>query len=229
MTSALPLLVFDVNETLLDIDSLAPLFARIFGDAAVLRTWFAQVILYSEALTLAGDYADFGALGAAVLRMVAATRGTTVSDNDVAAVKKGVAAMPAHPDVPDALAVLRKAGFRLFTLTNNPRATCEAQLRAAGLDGFFERNFSIDDHARRYKPAPEAYGAVSGELGGGNTRFCLIACHTWDVLGARAVGWDAALVLRAGNATLALGGQPQVAGSDLQQVAEKLVERYLAS
>ncbi len=226
MPETLPLLVFDVNETLLDLDALAPLFARMFGAQAVLREWFAQVILYSEALTLAGDYADFGALGGAVLRMVAATRATTVSDEDVAAVKKAVATMTAHPEVQAALGQLREAGFRLFTLTNNPRATCEAQLQAAGLSGLFERNFSIDDSARRYKPAPEAYRAVSAELGGDTARFCLIACHTWDVIGARAAEWDAALVLRPGNAVLGLGGQPQVVGGDLRQVAEGLIARY---
>ena len=49
--SELPLLVFDVNETLLDIEALAPQFQRIYGDAGVLREWFAQLILYSEAIT----------------------------------------------------------------------------------------------------------------------------------------------------------------------------------
>ena len=32
--------VFDVNETLLDIESLAPLFQRLFGDRKVVREWF---------------------------------------------------------------------------------------------------------------------------------------------------------------------------------------------
>jgi 2-haloacid dehalogenase len=49
-----PALVFDVNETLLDLETLTPHFARIFGDGGVMREWFAQLILYSEALTLAG-------------------------------------------------------------------------------------------------------------------------------------------------------------------------------
>jgi hypothetical protein len=49
--SELPMLVFDVNETLLDIEALAPQFQRIYGDAGVLREWFAQLILYSEAIT----------------------------------------------------------------------------------------------------------------------------------------------------------------------------------
>jgi hypothetical protein len=35
-----PTVVFDVNETLIDIESLRPHFARIFGDPSVLRQWF---------------------------------------------------------------------------------------------------------------------------------------------------------------------------------------------
>jgi 2-haloacid dehalogenase len=35
-----PTVVFDVNETLIGIESLRPHFARIFGDPSVLRQWF---------------------------------------------------------------------------------------------------------------------------------------------------------------------------------------------
>ena len=38
-------IVFDVNETLLDITTLAPLFARLFSDENMLREWFAQLVL----------------------------------------------------------------------------------------------------------------------------------------------------------------------------------------
>jgi 2-haloacid dehalogenase len=69
-----PIIVFDVNETLLDLDTLHPTLDRIFGDPAALRLWFANLITYSEALTLAGVYVPFTDIGAAVLRMLAATR-----------------------------------------------------------------------------------------------------------------------------------------------------------
>ena len=59
--------VFDVNETLLDIEFLAPLFKRLFGDSKVLREWFGQLILYSEAITLSGPYTTFFTLGQGVL------------------------------------------------------------------------------------------------------------------------------------------------------------------
>jgi hypothetical protein len=55
--------VFDVNETLLDIEFLAPLFQRLFGDGKILREWFGQLVLYSEAITLSVPYTTFLSLG----------------------------------------------------------------------------------------------------------------------------------------------------------------------
>ena len=52
----LPLIVFDVNETLLDLDVMSPIFERIFHDKSAMRAWFANLIMYSEALTLANYY-----------------------------------------------------------------------------------------------------------------------------------------------------------------------------
>lgn len=59
----MPLVIaFDVNETLLDTSSLDAPFARLFGDAAVRRDWFRQLLLFSQAATLAGPYHDFSAI-----------------------------------------------------------------------------------------------------------------------------------------------------------------------
>jgi 2-haloacid dehalogenase len=226
MTIHLPILVFDVNETLLDLETLTPHFARIFGDGLVLREWFAQLILYSEALTLSGDYAPFGALAGAVLRMVGEARHRQVTEDEVQAVKQAIATMPCHPEVPQALRHLREAGFRLFTLTNNPLATAAEQIERAGLKGFFEQQFSVD-RVQRYKPAPEVYRLVEQQLGVPANRCCMIACHTWDTLGAVAAGWEAALVTRPGNALLSVGPQPQIVGENMTDIARSLISRYV--
>ncbi len=60
------ILVFDVNETLLDLTPLEELFGNLFQDQRVMRTWFAELVLYSQSMTLAGRYANFGAIGVAV-------------------------------------------------------------------------------------------------------------------------------------------------------------------
>ncbi|MFI9605137.1 haloacid dehalogenase type II [Streptomyces sp. NPDC052043] len=221
-----PMVVFDVNETLLDLDVLHPTFHRIFNDPAAMRLWFANLITYSEALTLSGVYVPFTDIGGAVLRMLAATRGITISGADSAELTDRFATMPAHPEVPAALRRLHDHGFRLFTLTDNTLEISERQLEGAGLIDLFERRFSVDATVRRHKPAPEAYHSVAGALEVEPGDICLIACHVWDTIGAAAAGWQAALVLREGNAPLDVGPQPHYVGLDLDAIADQLIDRY---
>jgi 2-haloacid dehalogenase len=221
-----PIIVFDVNETLLDLDTLHPTFDRIFDDPAALRLWFANLITYSEALTLAGVYVPFTDIGAAVLRMVAATRGITVSDADAAELTDRFATMPPHPEVPAALRRLRDHGFRLFSLTDNTLAISGRQLEHAGVIDLFERRFSVDETVHRHKPAPEAYHSVATTLGLDPADICLVACHVWDTIGAQSAGWQAGLILRSGNAPLSVGPQPDYIGPDLDAIADQLIGKY---
>jgi 2-haloacid dehalogenase len=221
-----PVVVFDVNETLLDLESVTPTFTRIFGDSAAMRTWFANLITYSEALTLAGVYVPFTDIGAAVLRMQAAYRGLKVSDADAAELTDRFATMPPHPEVPAALGKLRDHGFRLFTLTDNTLAISGRQLEHGGIIDLFERRFSVDETVKRHKPAQEAYHSVAEALGLDPGGICLVASHVWDTIGARAAGWQAGLILRPGNAPLDVGPQPNYIGENLDAIADQLIERY---
>jgi 2-haloacid dehalogenase len=223
------MIVFDVNETLLDLETLRPTFERIFDDPAAMRLWFANLITYSEALTLAGVYVPFTDIGGAVLRMLAATRGISISEVDTAELTDRFASMAPHPEVPGALRRLRERGFRLFTLTDNTLEISGRQLERAGIIDLFERRFSVDETVRRHKPAPEAYHSVASALTVDPGDICLIACHVWDTLGAVAAGWQAGLVLREGNAPLDVGPQPNYIGDDLDAVADQLIERYRES
>jgi 2-haloacid dehalogenase len=221
-----PIIVFDVNETLLDLETIRPTFDRIFGDQAALRLWFAALITYSEALTLAGVYVPFTDIGGAVLRMLAASRGIAISEADGAELTDRFASMSPHPEVPEAFRRLRDHGFRLFTLTDNTLEISGRQLEKAGVIDLFERRFSVDEGVHRHKPAPEAYQMVARELDIDPGDICLIACHVWDTIGALAAGWQAGLILREGNALLDIGPQPNYVGDDLDAIADQLFERY---
>ena len=220
-----PLIVFDVNETLLDLEALTPIFELVLSDRLAMRLWFADLILYSEALTLAGAYVPFTDIGAAVLQMLAASRGVTVNDGEKRALTDAFATMPPHKEVPSALLRLREAGFRLFTLTDNLLEIQTRQLEHGGILQHFERRFSVDSIGR-HKPAAEAYQHVQDALGAAPADFLLIASHTWDTIGALAAGWRAALIKRPGNYPLSVGPQPDLIGDDLTQVANQLIERY---
>jgi 2-haloacid dehalogenase len=205
--ATLPLIVFDVNETLLDLETMAPTFERIFDDKSAMRLWFANFILYSAALTVAGQYVPFTDIGAAVMKMLADTRGIKIKDSDKRELTEKFSTMPPHPEVPAALRKLRGAGFRLFALTDNLLEVQTRQLEHGGIVDLFERRFSADG-VKRHKPAREAYAYVEKELQVQPSQLCFIACHTWDTLGAVAAGWEAALIRRPGNDVLGVGPQP---------------------
>jgi len=223
--TARPLIVFDVNETLIDLQTMEPVFERIFGERQAMRLWFANFIMYSAALTVAGCYVPFTDIGAAVMKMLADTRGIKVGDADKKELTERFSTMPPHPEVPTALRRLRDAGFRLFTLTDNLLGVQTRQLEHGGIVDLFERRFSADG-VRHHKPSRQAYAYVERELGAEPSQFWMIACHTWDTLGAVAAGWQAALIKRAGNDILGVGPQPQIVGNDLNEVADQLVARY---
>jgi 2-haloacid dehalogenase len=222
-----PILVFDVNETLLDIDVLNPIFDRIFGVPGRMREWFAQLILYSQSISLAGRYAPFGALGAGVLRMVATIHGVTVRDDDLNALRTALGALPVHAEAPDALRRLSAAGFRMVTLTNTPPGQGPDALDRGGIGTMFERRFTVEP-VRRFKPAPETYRLVTDALQVAPNQACMIADHTWDTLGAQSAGWSGALVTRGVNALLDAPDvpKPDIAETDLAGVAGRIIERW---
>src|SRR5260221_6719170 len=80
--AALPLIVFDVNETLLDLEAMEPPFERISGETSAMRLWFANLIMYSAALTVTGCYVPFTDIGSAVMKMLADTRGIKIDNRD---------------------------------------------------------------------------------------------------------------------------------------------------
>lgn len=219
-------LVFDVNETLIDIDSLAPLFGGRFGDEGVLREWFGQLIQYSMTITLAEKYVPFPVLAQGVLRMLGDVRGVDVTDDDLERLKTGLLTMPAHPDAAAGLGALRDNGFRLVTLTNSPpNPDGPTALQNSGLADFFERQLSVDAR-RAFKPSPTVYRYVCEELQVTPGDCMMVAAHVWDTLGAQSVGFTGALITRHGNAPLPVSGlpQPNIVAGDLRELAERLTQ-----
>ena len=215
-------LVFDVNETLLDVAALDPFFAGTFGTAAVRREWFGQMLQSAFVTTITGDYRDFGTLAMGAMGMVAQRHGVMLTDDDRQELGAGMRSLPAHPEVRSALERLRGAGFRLATLTNSTAAVAEAQLTNAGLRDLFEHALSADT-VKRLKPAPEPYRMAAETLGVPIDQVRLVAAHAWDVAGALNAGCAAAFVARPGQVLDPGGTHPDITGSDLDEVADHII------
>lgn len=216
-------LVFDVNETLLDVAALDSLFREIFGNASVRREWFGQMLQSAFVSTITGTYRDFGTLAMGALSMVAERHARTVTDEQRSQLRDGMRQLPPHPEVRQALEHLRSSGCRLATLTNSTLEVGEAQLANAGLRDLLEQTLSADT-VRRLKPAPEPYRMAAQRLGVDIDDIRLVAAHAWDVTGALSAGCAAAFVARPGQVLDPLSPQPDILGVDLREVAERILE-----
>ena len=212
--------VFDVNETLLDMAALDPLFERVFGDPAVRRLWFNQMLQSAFVATITDTYVTFGEAAAGALKMTEERQGAEISEEDRREILGGLRDLPPHPEVPDSLDRLREAGFRVATLTNSTQEVAEAQIENAGLTDRFEKILSADT-AKRLKPAPAPYRMAARTLGVPERGMRLVAAHAWDVAGALRAGCAAAFVARQPFDPLV--ERPDVFGADLAEVVDDII------
>jgi 2-haloacid dehalogenase len=221
--------VFDVNGSLLDVDSLAPFFQKIFGDGTKMaRIWYDDLVFYASVIASSGSYpGTFIELGQAALQMEASVYNVELRPADLDELKKQILSMRLFPDIPDGLHMLKDAGFRLATLTNSPpgQQGSAFQLSQAGIADLFEQHFNTA-MVRTFKVAPSAYHMVAEQMGVPTSSCCMMTAHQWDALGAMFVGYSSALMHRPGQASLPMRGLPQplAVASDLPGVAAQLIK-----
>jgi 2-haloacid dehalogenase len=223
MSAGVRVLAFDVNETLLDLSALDGLFEEALGDAALRPQWFAQMLQLGFVGAITGRYVDFTSAQRAALAMIAERAGIPLAGAAEDAIVARMRALPPHPEVADALAQLRADGFTLASLTNSPLDVVRDQLRHAGLEDRFDAVLSADE-VRALKPRREPYELVARTFGVALADMRLVAAHAWDVAGALAAGCSAAFVARPGMVLSPLGERPDIVGSDLSDVAGRILE-----
>jgi 2-haloacid dehalogenase len=219
-----PILVFDVNETLLDLRALQNPFRKVFGTPEVREEWFRRLLRQAFLTTITGPYVDFSTLGRQTLTEVAETQGQSLTSDEQDLILEAMTELPPHEEVDEALARLQDEGVRLVALSNGTPEMLEAQLAFAGLRSAFEAVFSADA-AGRLKPASEPYEYVAHELGAGPSDLCMVAAHAWDIRGALRAGWAAAFVARPGKRLAPGDPVPDIVVEDLRGVAQQVLER----
>lgn len=221
-------LFFDVNETLLDLTAMrASVGAALGGRAELLPLWFTTMLQHALVETLAGQYHDFGEVGAAALMMVAGNHGITLSREAALEAVKPIRSLPAHKDVAPALEALKNAGLRMATLTNSGQSAVEQQMHNAGLAQFFQTKLSVES-VLVYKPHPLVYRTAAHKMGVRPDECMLVAAHGWDVAGALWAGMRAAFVARPGAQLYPLAPQPDIVAADMTEVADRLLRLPVA-
>lgn len=189
-------LVFDVNETLLDLSDLRVVLTDALGGGEHLAEWFFRLLHGSLVANTTDSFRSFETIGIEALRAVATRSGVDLSDSHARKLVGGFRSLPPHPDVAAALESLGRH-YRLIALSNGSPSGIEAQLTNAGIVHHFDMIVSVEE-AGRFKPDPAPYRVALDRGGLEPAMALMVAAHDWDIVGARAVGIPGAFIQRAG-------------------------------
>lgn len=218
------LVVFDVNETLLDLSPLKIDFEDVFGTPDPMGEWFARLLHGSLVANQLGEHRAFGVIGVEALLLVAERRGVDLDEATATEVVTRLVILPAHLDVIPALERLLDAGFRTAALTNSSTKAANVQIENAGLHTFIQRVVSVDE-VGRFKPDPATYRHAAEVMDVEIANSMLISAHDWDVAGALHAGAGAAFLRRPGLLWSLPRPMPDVTGTDLTEIADQLIAR----
>jgi 2-haloacid dehalogenase len=217
-------ILFDINETVLDLSSLKPKFKAAFGDEAVTATWFSMLLHTSTVCALTDVKTDFATLAGAMLDTVAARRGVELSGVMHADILGSFASLPPHADIKPALTRLRSAGYRTVAFSNSSLKLVTAQIDNAGLTDYFDDIVSVEETGS-FKPDPGVYEFVARRINRPIDELRLVASHDWDTHGALSAGMHAAYIDRSGAPYHPLYRQPDVYATTMDDIVEQIIAR----
>ena len=216
-------IVFDVNETLFDLEPLRTPFANAGLPAQSLELWLARVQRDGFAHAAAGTFAAFPDLAAFHLRELLQSR-SPVAEAHVERILDALRAVPPHPDVAPGLARLRDADVRLAALTNGTVELTSGWLERSGLRSYFERVLDVSE-GMLWKPRREPYVRAAKQLGVQPELCALISVHPWDIHGATCAGLMGAWLNRHGTPYPEMMNPPTAQAGTLEELVKCLLAR----
>lgn len=192
-------LFFDVNETLLDLTPVRESVAEALdGKSELVPLWFQSLLHLSLVYSAGGKFKPFGQLAADTLVSVAANHKIELAISEAEAAIRPILSCKPHDDVIPGLQGLRKAGYRLVTLTNSSSSALEQQMKNSGLHNLFDKHLSVEEFGI-YKPHREVYEKAAKKLRTTPSGSMMIAAHDWDVMGAAWAGFQTVFISRGGG------------------------------
>ncbi len=216
-------ILFDINETVLDLSALKPKFETYFGDPKITSIWFASLLHSSTVCILTDVKTGFADLAGAMLDSVAAKYNVTLNEEQRGDLLGTFATLQPHSDIKPALEILRSSGYRTVAFSNSSQQLIASQIGNSGLGDLFDEVISVGETGS-FKPDPKVYQFGADKLGRQISDLRLIATHDWDTHGALSAGMQAAYIDRTGAPYHPLYKKPDIIGKTMEDVVRRVIE-----
>lgn len=214
--------LFDINETVLDLGPLKPKFADALGDESLASTWFAMLLHSSTVCALTGVKTGFAELAGLTLDRLASLQGRVLALEDRQDILGSFGSLAPHADVQPALEKLRANGYRTVAFSNSSRDLVTRQIANAGLGPYFDVVLSVEETGS-FKPDRKVYDFAANRLDRPVATLRLVAAHDWDTHGAMTAGMEAAYLERTKAPYNPLYRRPAIAATTMASLVDKII------
>ena len=197
MMPAARAVVFDAYGTLFDVHSVVAACREVTADPEALsQQWRAKQLEYTWLRALMGRYEDFWEVTRAALRFALRRLRVEASEAQVGRLMDAYLSLTAFPEVADTLRALRPR-HTLAILSNGSSRMLRAAVESSGLAPYLQHVLSVDG-LRTYKPDPAVYDLAPTTLGIPKNTIVFVSSNSFDVIGAKAFGFQVCWCNRAG-------------------------------
>jgi 2-haloacid dehalogenase len=199
--------VFDAYGTLFDVHSVSARCEAVFpGHGAQLTMlWRSKQLEYTWLRSLMARYEDFWQITRDALAYSCQSLGLSDRPEQLDPLLQSYLTLSPFADSAQALEAL--AGSRCAILSNGTPEMLQNVVRHAGFERKFEHVLSVDA-VKTYKPHPAVYQLAVSHLGLERHEIVFESSHGWDVIGAKAFGFQAYWLNRSNAPLEVLGARP---------------------
>jgi 2-haloacid dehalogenase len=213
-------LVFDAYGTLFDVHSVLAACQEFVPQAPALSaTWRSKQLEYTWLRALMGQYADFWSITEAALHFALRQHAIRLEAHQQRHLLDAYNKLDTYPEVPAALECLRR--YPLAILSNGTPHMLQAVLEHNQLQHLFRHVLSVDG-LRTFKPNPLVYALAPQHLQLPAAAIGFVSSNAFDVIGAKAFGFQVAWINRANAPLDELGWLPDVVIQGLDQLPQAL-------
>ncbi|KAI9708440.1 MAG: hypothetical protein M1820_003900 [Bogoriella megaspora] len=200
---------FDLYGTLLSTESIAVKLAEHFGQAkaaTIAATWRKYQLEYTWRLNSMNRFEPFSGITQRSLNHALKESGVSLGQSEIGDLMKAYDSLSTFPDVKPALAeIAENLAIRPVVFSNGTQSMVSNSVRHSPDLAPYAQTFHdiiVVEEVQKFKPAPEVYEMLARRVGKEKEQIenvWLVSGNPFDVVGARAVGMQAAWVDRAGN------------------------------
>ena len=181
------LIIFDVNQTMFSLNKIENEFNNLGISPLYCDIWFNSVLKEGFALNNINKFITFKDIGISILTNILNINQIRNSEEISKKIIKNFNKLKPVNGLGKSLRNFSLLNIKMATLTNGNKDTTYELLVKNNLDKFITKTFSIDD-VECWKPSPKPYLMVTKYFGIKPENTLMVACHSWDLEGAKNVG-----------------------------------------